>query len=189
MSMLTVQRPCTGSNLFVPTVNTSFPYLSGYSLPGLAGTGNSLHGWKARNSTSQRVCNQCFGRKIQSQGFPLPGRLIGGILVFYFHSKISIRQATGVHNIRRDHVQFQYVGASRCNFFLSFFSSYPEVLSQGSSPLAFLDEHIKNYVECVKKPDKEGCSSILNPPERTSSKSGDKKPGKQFYFETNRHYA
>ena len=86
MSMLTVQRPCTGSNLFVPTVNTSFPYLSGYSLPGLAGTGNSLHGWKARNSTSQRVCNQCFGRKIQSQGFPLPGRLINSILGFDTHS-------------------------------------------------------------------------------------------------------
>ena len=86
MSMLTVQRPCTGSNLFVPTVNTSFPYLSGYSLPGLAGTGNSLHGWKARNSTSQRVCNQGFGRKIQSQGFPLPGRLIGSILRFDTHS-------------------------------------------------------------------------------------------------------
>ena len=124
MSMLTVQRPCTGSNLFVPTVNTSFPYLSGYSLPGLAGTGNSLHGWKARNSTSQRVCNQCFGRKIQSQGFPLPGRLIGSILVFYFHSKISIRQATGVHNIRRDHVQFlrRCITLQLLSFFFFFIS-------------------------------------------------------------------
>ena len=179
MSMLTVQRPCTGSNLFVSTVNTSFPYLSGYSLPGLAGTGNSLHGWKARNSTSQRVCNQCFGRKIQSQGFPLPGRLINSILGFDTHSLKD-------HYRCRDHVQF----LRRCitSQLLSFFS-YPEVLSQGSSPLAFLDEHIKNYVECVKKPDKEGCSSILTPPKRTSSKSGDKKPGKQFYFETNRHYA
>ena len=189
MSMLTVQRPCTGSNLFVPTVNTSFPYLSGYSLPGLAGTGNSLHGWKARNSTSQRVCNQCFGRKIQSQGFPLPGRLIGSILGFDTHS-LKDQYPPG-------HWRSQHTSRSRSVFtqvhhvatFFSFFFSYPEVLSQGSSPLAFLDEHIKNYVECVKKPDKEGCSSILNPPERTSSKSGDKKPGKQFYFETNRHYA
>ena len=124
MSMLTVQRPCTGSNLFVPTVNTSFPYLSGYSLPGLAGTGNSLHGWKARNSTSQRVCNQCFGKKIQSQGFPLPGRLIGSILGFETHS-LKDQYPPGhwrsQHTLRSRSVF--YVGSSRRNFFLFFFIS------------------------------------------------------------------
>ncbi|KAM7425170.1 hypothetical protein ABFA07_023367 [Porites harrisoni] len=63
-----------------------------------------------------------------------------------------------------------------------------QVLSQGSSPLAFLEEHINNYVECVKKPDKEGCSTILKPPKRTASKSNEKKPGIQLNFEGSRHY-
>jgi len=64
-----------------------------------------------------------------------------------------------------------------------------QVLSQGSSPLAFLQEHIENYVECVKDPDKEGCSFILNPPKKEPAKNIDKKSGKQQYFEANRHYA
>jgi len=64
-----------------------------------------------------------------------------------------------------------------------------QVLSQGSSPLAFLQEHIENYVECVKDPDKEGCSFILNPPKRAPVKSDDKESGKQQNFEANRHYA
>ena len=64
-----------------------------------------------------------------------------------------------------------------------------QVLSQGSSPLAFLQEHIKNYIACVNDPKKEGCSDILNPPKRTPPKSGGKKPGMQLYFETIRHYA
>ena len=72
---------------------------------------------------------------------------------------------------------------------LNLFPFSPQVLSQGSSPLEFLQEHIENYVECVKDPDKEGCSFILNPPKREPGKSGDKKPGKQRYFEANIHYA
>ena len=48
-------------------------FLTGNSLPGLAGTGNSLHGWEDRNSKSQRACNQRFGWTIQPQRFPLPG--------------------------------------------------------------------------------------------------------------------
>ena len=70
-----------------------------------------------------------------------------------------------------------------------FFPAIPQVLSQGSSPLAFLQEHIENYVKCVKEPDKEGCSFILNPPKRAPVKSDDKKSGQQQYFEANRHYA
>jgi len=64
-----------------------------------------------------------------------------------------------------------------------------QVLSQGPSPLAFLQEHIEKYVACVKEPNKEGCSDILNPPKRAPSKSGKKNPGKEKYFEGNRHYA
>ena len=61
-----------------------------------------------------------------------------------------------------------------------------QVLSQGSSPLAFLQEHIEKFVECVIEPKKEGCNDILNPPKR--AKRGEKKPGMQLYFEANRHY-
>jgi len=38
------------------------------------------------------------------------------------------------------------------------------VLSQGASPLAYLSDHIRRYVECVKDPGKTGCDDILNPP-------------------------
>jgi len=44
-------------------------------------------------------------------------------------------------------------------------------------------------VECVKDPEKEGCSSILNPPKREPVKDDDKKTGKQQYFEAHIHYA
>lgn len=74
--------------------------------------------------------------------------------------------------------------------FNTFFVMIFQVLSQGSSPLAFLQEHIKNYVECVKDSDKEGCSTILNPPKRPPAKGGDKKSAKHLqYFEALRHYA
>ena len=74
---------------------------------------------------------------------------------------------------------------------MPFFSRIMQILSQGSSPLAFLQEHIENYVECVKNPDKEGCSFILNPPKRASEpvKDDDKKSGKEQSFEANRLYA
>jgi len=64
-----------------------------------------------------------------------------------------------------------------------------QVLSQGPSPIAFVQEHIKKYVACVKEPDKEACSDILNPPKRAPAKSGEKNPGMELYFEANRHYA
>jgi len=65
----------------------------------------------------------------------------------------------------------------------------PQVLSQGSPPLAFLQEHIEKYVECAKDPDEEGCSFILNPSKREMVNKDDKESGKQQYFEANRHYA
>lgn len=74
--------------------------------------------------------------------------------------------------------------------FNTFFLTIFQVLSQGSSPLAFLQEHIKNYVECVKDSDKEGCFTILNPPKRPPAKGSDKKSAKHLqYFEALRHYA
>lgn len=63
-----------------------------------------------------------------------------------------------------------------------------QVLSQGSSPLAFLQEHIEKYVDCAKQPSTEGCSIILKPPKRVKPKS-ERKANKQLYFEANRHYA
>ena len=75
-----------------------------------------------------------------------------------------------------------------CYFLLIVCSLYSQVLSQGSSPLAFLQEHIENYVKCVKQPDKEGCSTILKPPGRAKPKS-EQKATMQLYFEANRHYA
>lgn len=41
-----------------------------------------------------------------------------------------------------------------------------QVLSQGSSPLGYLSDHIKRYVECKKDPKKEGCTEILEPPQK-----------------------
>lgn len=38
-----------------------------------------------------------------------------------------------------------------------------QVLSQGSSPLAYLSDHTKRYVACKKDPSKTGCDNILNP--------------------------
>jgi len=64
-----------------------------------------------------------------------------------------------------------------------------QVLSQGSPPLAFLQEHIEKYVECAKDPDEEGCSFILNPSKREMVNKDDKESGNQQYFEANRHYA
>ena len=45
-----------------------------------------------------------------------------------------------------------------------------QVLAQGSSPLAYLDDHVKKYVACVKDKAKEGCDVILNPPKKTEAK-------------------
>lgn len=46
-----------------------------------------------------------------------------------------------------------------------------QVLKQGSSPLAYLTEHVEKYVGCVKETTKEGCDVILQPPKKTESKA------------------
>ena len=43
-----------------------------------------------------------------------------------------------------------------------------QVLAQGSSPLAYLSDHIQRYVSCEKDREAEGCDVILNPPEKTA---------------------
>ena len=45
-----------------------------------------------------------------------------------------------------------------------------KVLSQGSSPLAYLTDHVAKYVACVKDKGKEGCDVILNPPKKIQVK-------------------
>lgn len=47
-----------------------------------------------------------------------------------------------------------------------------QVLSQGSSPLEYLTDHIRRYVDCKKDSSKTGCKDILSPPKKTSSTSG-----------------
>ena len=44
-----------------------------------------------------------------------------------------------------------------------------QVLKEGSSPLAYLTEHVEKYVACVKDTTKEGCDVILQPPKKTKS--------------------
>jgi len=48
--------------------------------------------------------------------------------------------------------------------------TFLKVLAQGSSPLAYLSDHISKYVACVKDKAKEGCDVILNPPKKTEAK-------------------
>ena len=38
-----------------------------------------------------------------------------------------------------------------------------QALSQGASPLSYLENHLKKYRACKKKPKNEGCNIILNP--------------------------
>lgn len=45
-----------------------------------------------------------------------------------------------------------------------------QVLKQGSSPLAYLTDHVARYVACVKDETKEGCDIILKPPKNTEAK-------------------
>lgn len=45
-----------------------------------------------------------------------------------------------------------------------------QVLAQGSSPLAYLSDHIEKYVACVMGKTKEGCDVILRPPKKRNGK-------------------
>lgn len=45
-----------------------------------------------------------------------------------------------------------------------------QVLAQGSSPLAYLSDHVKKYVACVKDKKKTGCDVILKPPKKEEEK-------------------
>jgi len=47
------------------------------------------------------------------------------------------------------------------------------VLSQGSSPLSYLDEAIGLYISCTKNKDQTGCDVILNPPLRPEGAGDD----------------
>ncbi|KXJ27498.1 uncharacterized protein LOC110235879 [Exaiptasia diaphana] len=51
-----------------------------------------------------------------------------------------------------------------------------QVLSQGTAPLSYFEDHIKKYVECAKSPSGD-CQSLLNPPKPTASKVMDDETG------------
>jgi len=44
-----------------------------------------------------------------------------------------------------------------------------QALSQGSSPLSYLESHLKKFRDCKKNPKKEGCPAVLNPPKLSYS--------------------
>lgn len=52
-----------------------------------------------------------------------------------------------------------------------------QLLYQGSAPLSFLEESIKEYVDCALNKNKEGCEEVLNPlskdPQDSDSKNDD----------------
>lgn len=54
-------------------------------------------------------------------------------------------------------------------------SPFLQVLAQGSSPLAYLSDHVIKYEACVKDNTKEGCDVILNPPKKAEAKKRTKK--------------
>lgn len=58
-----------------------------------------------------------------------------------------------------------------------------QVLSQGSSPLSYLEDHLTKFAECVIKPDSNGCEYIIEKPGDAASKKMDvnvNKPAKPF---------
>lgn len=58
-----------------------------------------------------------------------------------------------------------------------------QVLSQGSSPLSYLDRHMKKFAACVVKPDADGCEYITGPPRNAGANVMDsvaKKPAKPY---------
>ena len=52
------------------------------------------------------------------------------------------------------------------------------MLAQGSSPLAYLYDHVKRYVDCELDDTKEGCDVILTPPKKTEMKRRAKRRSK-----------
>ena len=56
-----------------------------------------------------------------------------------------------------------------------------QVLSQGSSPLSYMESHMKTYAACVTNPKAEGCEYIIgSPPGETSGNEGVAYPVKPF---------
>lgn len=58
-----------------------------------------------------------------------------------------------------------------------------QVLSQGSSPLSYLEGHLKKFADCVIKPDSDGCEYFIGKPGDAASKKMDvnvDKPAKPF---------
>lgn len=58
-----------------------------------------------------------------------------------------------------------------------------QVLSQGSSPLSYLESHLQKFASCVIQPDSEGCEYITGNPGDVASKemnANAKKPAKPF---------
>ena len=47
-----------------------------------------------------------------------------------------------------------------------------QALSQGSSPLSYLESHLKKFRDCKKNPKKEGCPAILDPPKSSYKSTG-----------------
>lgn len=74
----------------------------------------------------------------------------------------------------------------RDNFSLRDF--HYQVLSQGSSPLAYLSDHVKKYVACVKDKGKEGCDVLLNPPKKSTDKLKDNEQSGFYWEKTLRTY-
>lgn len=65
-----------------------------------------------------------------------------------------------------------------------------QVLYQGSAPLSFLEESIKEYVDCALNKNKEGCDEVLDPlskdPQEDASSSDEiesvDSPQRELYF-------
>ena len=58
-----------------------------------------------------------------------------------------------------------------------------QVLSQGSSPLSYLERHLSKYADCVVKPGLDGCEYIIVNPSSADTPTKDaasKRPAKPF---------
>lgn len=63
-----------------------------------------------------------------------------------------------------------------------------QVLAQGSSPLAYLKDHVERYVDCLLDGTKEGCDVILMPPKQTEYKRSFKANRWPKIRKPHRHY-